>query len=217
MFIGHFGPGLAVKKVAPKPSLGTLIFASQFIDLLFPILLFLGMERVEIDPGNTVVTPLNLVHYPISHSLSGVLIWALLFGGFYFLIKRHGKNAFWLGALVVGHWILDLITHRPDLPLVPWSETKVGFGLWNSLWGTIVVEGFTFLGGVYLYTTSTRATNRRGSYGLWLFLGVLTAIYIGGLFGPPPPSPEPIVIAGLAQWLFVLWAYWIDRNRENTS
>jgi membrane-bound metal-dependent hydrolase YbcI (DUF457 family) len=215
MFIGHFGPGLAVKKVAPQLSLGTLVFASMFIDLLWPIFILFGFEWVEVDPGNTIVTPLNFVHYPISHSLLGVIIWALLFGGIYFFIKKNVKNAFLPGALVVGHWILDLFTHRPDLPLLPWSETKVGFGLWNSLWGTIVVEGLIFIGGAYLYIHSTRALNRKGSYGLWLFLGFLIVIYIGGLFGPPPPSPEPIVIAGLAQWLFVFWAYWIDRNREN--
>jgi membrane-bound metal-dependent hydrolase YbcI (DUF457 family) len=214
MLIGHFGTGLAVKKVAPTASLGTLIFASQFIDLIWPIFVLLGLERVEIDPGNTVVTPLNLVHYPISHSLLAVLVWALLFGGCYYLIKRHGKNAFWLGALVVGHWLLDLITHRPDLPLVPWSDTRVGFGIWNSLLGTIVVEGFIFLGGAFLYIKSTRAKNRRGSYGLWVFLGFLLAIYVGGLFGPPPPSAESVAIVGLAQWLLVVWAYWIDRNRE---
>ena len=172
MFIGHFGTGLAAKKVAPQTSLGTLIFAAQFIDLLWPMLLLLGLERVEVDPGSTVVSPLNFVHYPISHSLLGVLIWAVLFGGIYFLIKKNGKNAFWLGTLVVGHWLLDLFAHRPDLLLVPWSETRVGFGLWNSLVGTIVVEGFIFLGGAYLYMKSTRAKNRRGSYGLWVFLGI---------------------------------------------
>ena len=217
MLIGHFGTGLAGKKVAPTPSLGTLIFASQFIDLIWPIFVLFGLERVEIDPGNTVVTPLNLVHYPISHSLLGVLIWALLFGGIYFLIKRNGKNAFCLGALVVGHWLLDLFTHRPDLQWVPWSETRVGFGLWNSLLGTIVLEGVIFFGGAFLYIKSTRAKNRRGSWGVWIFLGFLIAMYLGGLFGPPPPSAEAIAIVGLAQWLFVFWAYWIDRNRENIS
>jgi membrane-bound metal-dependent hydrolase YbcI (DUF457 family) len=177
MFIGHFGPGLAVKKVAPQLSLGTLVFASMFIDLLWPIFILFGFEWVEVDPGNTIVTPLNFVHYPLSHSLLGVIIWALLFGGIYFFIKKNVKNALLLGALVVGHWILDLFTHRPDLPLLPWSETKVGFGLWNSLWGTIVVEGLIFIGGAYLYIHSTRALNRKGSYGLWLFLGFLIVIY----------------------------------------
>jgi len=214
MFIGHFGTGLAAKKVAPQPSLGTLVFAAHFIDLLWPILLLLGLERVEVDPGNTIVTPLNFIHYPISHSLLGVLIWALLFGGIYFLIKKNEKNAIWLGALVVGHWILDLITHRPDLQLVPWAETMVGFGLWNSLLGTIVVEGLIFLGGSYLYIRATRAKNRKGSYGLWIFLGLLIVIYLGNFFSPPPPSSEPIAMVGLAQWLFVFLAYWIDRNRE---
>lgn len=215
MLIGHFGTGLAGKKVAPQTSLGTLIFASQFIDLIWPILVFLGLESVEIDPGNTIVMPLSFVHYPISHSVLGVLIWALLFGGIYFLIKRNGKNAIWLSTLVVGHWVLDLITHRPDLLIIPGIETKVGLGLWNSFLGTIIVEGLIFLGGAYLYIRATHATNRKGSIGLWVFLGLLVVIYISNFFSPPPPSSESIAMVGLAQWIFVFWAYWIDRNRQN--
>ena len=214
MFIGHFGTGLAFKSITPQPSLGTLFFAAQFIDLIWPILILLGFERVEIDPGNTVVTPLNFVHYPFSHSFIGVLFWALVFGGIYYLIKRSIKNAIGLGVIVTGHWILDLFTHRPDLPLTPWTETKVGLGLWNSLLGTIVLEGLIFAGGAYLYIACTRAVNKKGSLGLYGLLGFLTAMYIGNLFGPPPPSPKPIAIMGMAQWLLVLWGYWIDRNRE---
>ena len=84
MFIGHFGVGFAAKKVAVKPSLGTLFLAAQFVDLLWPLLLLLGLERVQIDPGNTVVTPLDFIRYPISHSLLAVIIWGLIFGGIYY-------------------------------------------------------------------------------------------------------------------------------------
>jgi membrane-bound metal-dependent hydrolase YbcI (DUF457 family) len=215
MFIGHFGVGFAAKRIISKPSLGTLFLAAQFIDLIWPILLILGIERVEIDPGNTVVTPLNFVHYPITHSFFGVFFWAVLLGLVYFIIKRNWPSAIWLSLLVLSHWILDLFTHRPDLPLVPWSETRVGLELWNSLIGTIMLEGSLFAAGVYLYLKATRALNRTGVWALWTLVCFLAIIYITNLFGPPPSSVEPIGYIGLAQWLLVLWGYWIDRNRES--
>ena len=133
MFIGHFGIGLGAKKISPKPSLATFFFASQFIDLLWPILLLLGIEHVEIDPGNTVVTPLNFIDYPFSHSLAGVLFWSLVVGGGYYLLKKDRRNSIIVGLLVLSHWILDLFTHRPDLLLMPGGDTYVGMGLWNSM------------------------------------------------------------------------------------
>ena len=75
MFIGHFGVGLAAKPAAKQTSLGTLFLASQFIDLLWPTLLLLGLESVKIVPGATKLTPLEFVHYPISHSLVAVVVW----------------------------------------------------------------------------------------------------------------------------------------------
>ena len=131
----------------------------------------------------------------------------------YFLLKKDYHSAVWLGLLVISHWILDLFTHRPDLQLVPWSDIKVGLDLWDSLIGTIVLEGFIFFIGVYIYLKVTRAKNRTGSWSLWSLVAFLVIIYIGNLFGPPPPSVEPIGYLGLSQWLLVLWGYWIDRNR----
>lgn len=214
MFIGHFGAGFGVKKFAPSISLGTLFLAGQWIDLIWPLFLILGLERVVIDPGNTVVTPLNFIHYPLTHSLLGVLIWALILGGIYYIIKKNLKNALWIGFLVVSHWILDLITHRPDLPLSPGSQTMVGFGLWNSVVGTLSLEIAIFILGIYFYFRSTVANNKTGTIALWALIGFLSIIYITNLFGPPPPSSDAIGYVGLSQWLIVAWAYWIDRNRD---
>jgi hypothetical protein len=216
MFIGHFALGFAAKKVAPQPSLGTLLLASQFIDLLWPIMLLLGWEQVMIEPGNTQVTPLNFIHYPISHGLLAVILWGVLIGGIYFFLKRILKSALMLGVLVVSHWILDLFTHRPDLPLFPGSDIKVGLGLWNSLIGTLLVEGGLFIIGVYLYLKTTRAKNKTGQWTLWALVVFLAIIYITNLFGPPPPEVKPIAYLGLLQWLFIAWGYWIDRNRKVT-
>lgn len=217
MFIGHFGAALAAKKLDNMPSLGTMFLASQFIDLLWPILMLAGIEKVKIEPGNSAFTPLNFIYYPFSHSLLFVLIWALLLGGVYYLIRKNLKSSLILGALVLSHWILDLISHVPDLPLYPGSSIKVGLGLWNFVSLTILVEGLIFVSGAFLYIFSTKALNRKGSIGLWLLLAFLSAIYVTGIVSPPPPSAEAIAYTGLIQWLFIAWGYLVDRNRKYIS
>lgn len=214
MFIGHFGAGLATKKIDPKPSLGTLFMASQFLDLLWPLFLLLGLERVKIDPGNTAFTPLDFTSYPLTHSLMGALIWAVLFALVYYWRKKQLKSAFILGGLVLSHWVLDFITHRPDLLLIPGIDVKTGLGLWNNVWATIIVEGLIFIGGAYLYLKVTKAKNKKGSISLWSLLVFLGIVYISNIVGPPPPSAETIGWVGLSMWLLVAWGYWIDRNRQ---
>lgn len=214
MFIGHYGVGLGLKRAAPKLSLGTLFLASQFIDLIWPTLLLLGVERVAIVPGITRVTPLDFTYYPVSHSLLAVAGWGLLLGLVYFAIRRYAAGAWVCGIAVVSHWLLDLLTHRPDLQLMPGTATKVGLGLWNSLPATLLVEFLVFGLGAWLYLSRTRAVDRKGSIGLWALLGFLVLIHLGNLFGPPPPSVAAIAWSGQAQWLVVLWGYWVDRHRE---
>ena len=214
MFIGHFGVGLAAKKIDSKPSLGTLFIASQFIDLLWPVFLLLGIEKVQIEQGNTAMTPLNFISYPYSHSLFGVLVWAILLGVVYYLLKKNFRTSLLLGLLVLSHWMLDLFTHRPDLQLLPWSDFKMGFGLWNSATLTIIAEGSIFILGAYFYLSVTKSKNKKGSHGLWSLLIFLTLIYVMNIVGPPPSDTNAIAIVGLFQWLLVAWAYWIDRNRK---
>lgn len=217
MFIGHFGAGFGAKKIDNKISLGTFFLASQFIDLLWPFFLLFGLEKVKIEPGNTAFTPLNFISYPYSHSFFGVLIWSLLFGAIYFAFRKNIKSAILLAGLVMSHWILDLITHRPDLPLIPWIDLKVGFGLWNSVIFTMLIEGLIFGVGAYFYIKSTKAENKKGKIGLWSLLIFLVIIYLMNIFGSPPPSEKAIAFVGMFQWLIIAWGYWIDRNRSNVN
>lgn len=217
MFIGHFGVGLASKKIEKKPSLGTLFLAAQFIDLLWPFFIIFGIEQVNIEPGNTAFNPLSFIYYPFSHSLLGVIVWAFLFGLIYFILKKSFRSSVILGLLVISHWILDLITHIPDLPLFPWSSLKVGFGLWNSVPSTIIVEGAIFFAGVYFYLSSTKANNVTGTYSFWSLIIFLIVVYVMNIIGPPPPSAEAIGYVGLSQWLIIAWGYWIDKNRKASN
>jgi len=214
MFIGHFGAGFAGKKFEKSASLGTYFMAAQWIDLIWPILLLLGIEKAEIKPGVTTVTPLDFTYYPFTHSLFGVIVWAVLFGMVYFVIKKKSRTAIILALLVISHWVLDLIVHIPDLPIFPGESIKVGFGLWNSFAATIIFEGLIFALGAYLYFKTTRAKNKIGMYSFVGLIVFLVVMYLANLFGPPPNSIEAIDIVGNAQWLIILWGYWIAKNRE---
>jgi uncharacterized membrane protein YhaH (DUF805 family) len=214
VFIGHFGVAFAAKRAAPSVSLGTLFLAAQLADLVWPNLVLLGLEKVEVAPGNTAVTPLNFVSYPYSHSLVALVVWAALFAGIHWLIRRRGGVVPWLlGALVLSHWILDAVSHRPDMPIVIGGGPLVGLGLWNSVAATVLVETALFLAGVALYVRATRALDRTGVYALWGLVAFLLFISVANLMGPPPPSA--IAVAWVAQsiWLLVFWGYWIDRHR----
>jgi len=214
MFIGHFGVGFGSKAAAPRVSLGTLFLAAQFIDLLWPTLLLLGLEHVRIAPGVTRFTPLDFTDYPISHSLLAVVGWAVLFAGIYFLLRRYPRGAWVCGLAVLSHWLLDLLVHRPDLPLLPGSSTRLGLGLWDFPVATIAVELTIFAVGVGLYAWSTKASDRIGSIGFWALVAFLLLVYLGNAFGEPPPSVVALAWVGQAQWLIVLWGYWIDHHRE---
>lgn len=214
MFLGHFGAGLGAKKLAPSVSLGTLFLATQFIDLLWPTFLLLGIEHVEIQPGATRVTPLNFVDYPFTHSLLMVAVWALAFGLVYWIVRKDVRGSVVLGAAVISHWVLDLIVHRPDLPLYPGDPSKLGLGLWNSFTSTLLVEGAIFFAGVALFVHTSRARNRKGTIAFWGLIVFLVLIYLGNIYGPVPQNVVAIAWAGHFQWLLVIWAYWIDRNHE---
>ena|SRR5438105_5031535 len=212
MFIGHFGVAMAAKRVAPAASLGTLVMAAQLADGLWPIFVLLGVERARIDPGITRVTPLDFAYYPFSHSLLADIGWAAVFTVIYGAVRKDWRTAAWLGALVLSHWVLDLVVHRPDLPVWP-GGPKVGFGLWNSLPLTLLIEFALFVGGAYGYLIATRPRDRLGTALFGAFVLTLAALYLAAVFGPPPPSVQALAITGLAGWLFVAWGYWIDRHR----
>jgi LexA-binding, inner membrane-associated putative hydrolase len=212
MFLGHFGAALAAKRVAPATSLAMLFVAAQLVDLLWPVLVLAGVERVRVEPGNTAFTPLAFEHYPWSHSLLMVLAWAAALGVAYAARTRDRRGAAVVAALVVSHWLLDVLTHRPDLPLAP-GAPAVGLGLWNSVPATIAVEGALFAAGAWLYARQTRPSGRRGTIALGSLVAVLVLVYVASVLGPPPPSAEAVASAGLLMWLFVAWAAWVDRAR----
>jgi membrane-bound metal-dependent hydrolase YbcI (DUF457 family) len=156
MFVGHTAVALAAKSRAPRVSLGWLVAAAYMLDLLWPLFLLAGVERVSIVPGATAFNPLVLDSYPWSHSLLMACIWGLIVMGIARGRGVAGAAAWILAALVVSHWVLDFISHAPDMPLWPGRSPKLGLGLWNSIPGTLLVEGAMFAAGIWMYLRATR-------------------------------------------------------------
>jgi hypothetical protein len=211
-FLGHFGLGLGAKKIAPAVSLGALFAAAQLPTCC-------GRRFSPASNGwrfgpATVMTPLDFVSYPYSHSLMALCIWGLLFGVVYQGVARcSGGAAGSLAALVVSHWVLDFVVHRPDLPLTFTGTARLGLGLWNSMAATFAIEFSMLLAGLALYLRATDAHDRIGSVGAWSLVLFLVAVFLASAFGPPPPGGRAVAWAGEAMWLLVVWGYWIDRHR----
>ena len=213
MFIGHFGVALAAKKVAPRTSLGTLILAAQFIDFLWPLFLLLGFEHVRIAPGITKVSPFDFTDYPISHSLLMVILWAILFGGTYHTLRRYTRGTLVVAAAVLSHWVLDFIVHRPDRPLRPGGQVRVGLGLWNSLPASIAAEVIFFGVGLWIYLSCTRARDKVGRYGFGALIAFLFFGWLSTLFAGAPPNVTSLAWGGIGMWLTVPWGWWADKHR----
>jgi hypothetical protein len=214
MFIGHFALGFAAKPLTPRVGLAVLFGAAQLVDVLWPIFVGLGLEHVRIDPGNTRVTPFDFISYPYSHSLVAMLIWGVLAGAL--ATRRFSDRHVFLviGGLVVSHWFLDFISHRPDMPIYPGSA-KFGLSLWNSVAATVIVETLMYVTGVWIYIRATRARDAVGRWGFAAFALFVFVMYVVNLVSPPPPSVTAVWISAIAgAAILFAWAAWFDRHRD---
>jgi hypothetical protein len=192
MFVGHYAPSFGLRRLSSVP-LWALFLAAQFVDVLWAVLVMLGIERVRIVPGYTSASPLALDYMPYSHSLSATLVWALLAGilGAAIWDRRGGAV---LGACVLGHWILDLLVHVPDLPLVG-NQHKVGLGLWNDATLSFVVEAALLLGMVAVYVRGARRT-----LPVWLFAFAMLGMQASAFILPLPASSTELAAMALANY-----------------
>jgi hypothetical protein len=215
MFVGHYGPsfaGTALKKSIP---LWVLFVAVQLLDVFWSLFVILGIEKVRIVPGITRTNPLDLYYMPYTHSLDGAMVWALAGGIVYWLFRRADG---WGGAAVVSaavfsHWILDLLVHRPDLPLYD-NRLKIGLGLWNFPATALAIELALLFGGMYLYLRTTEAVSGAGRYGMVAFGFVMACVQVALFFGPPPSSDRAAAITALTLYaVFAAAAYWLEKKR----
>ena len=207
MFVGHYAAAFVAKGVEPRIPLWALLLAAQFVDLLWGVFVLLGVEKLRLVPG-LPTTPLDLYFMPYTHSLLATFIWAVVV----FAIVRSTKSlggtarvAVVVALAVAAHWFLDLIVHRPDLPLVGDDTLKLGFGLWNYPIPAFALEMILLLASISFYVRACgmQGPARRGALGLAIGFLVLQLVW---LFGPVPPSPQAVAVMALATFLFIAWA-----------
>ncbi|MEP7132371.1 MAG: hypothetical protein ABI914_04355 [Acidobacteriota bacterium] len=212
MFVGHFGAAFAAKRAAPRVLLGTLFLSFQFADLLWPVLLIVGVEHVRAAPGLMPTNPYDFYDYPISHSLTALTLWGALFGAAHWFRRRDTRAAIVLAAGVVSHWFLDALMHRPDVPVFP-RGPYVGLGLWRSVFLTVAIEGSLYAAGIAMYLSSTRPKDRTGTWSLWALVAFLGAGWASSVGTMKAVDAGKLAWGALALWLVVPWGYWIDRHR----
>ena len=157
MIAGHFAFAAAVRARDRSAPLWALMLAAEWLDVVFVPLVALGIEGMKRAPGAPPGYGDGSFHIPWTHSLLGAAILGALFGAAGSLRwgKRAGTVLFWV---VLSHWALDLIVHRPDLPLVPWGGPAFGFALWNVRGAAIAVELALVVAGSALYHRSAPRT-----------------------------------------------------------
>jgi hypothetical protein len=219
MFVGHYGPSFAIKSLRPAIPLWLLFLAVQIVDVAWAVLILLGVEKVRIVPGITASNPLDLYYMPYTHSLVAAIFWSVAVAVFVWLLPRVATRAaaVWVGAAVFSHWVLDLLVHRPDLPLYD-DTMKVGLGLWNYPTVALALESALLVGGMILYLRVTKPINAIGRVGLPIFGVLMLAIQSYVFFGPPPASPAAAAITALASYVvFAVIAEWLARQRKHVD
>jgi hypothetical protein len=217
MLVGHLAVALTAKKIEPKISLGTWTLAAFLADLVAFLLLIAGVEHFDPVPGAELNRTIgrDIVY---SHSLLMDIVWGALFAGVYFLRRRNPRGAWMLFAVVVSHWVLDVIRHRPDMALAPGIGQVYGFGLWSSLPAVLIVEGGFWLVALVLYVRATRPAKYAGRYAFWIGVALITLVWYGNIYAGMDPNPVKAGVGGLVVFsLMVAWAYWINRLRPTKA
>jgi hypothetical protein len=212
MFVGHYGVSFAARKVDDSIPLWVLFLAVQWLDVIWAPLVLLGIEKVRIVPGYTATNPLDLYYMPYTHSLVADLLWSIAAAGAYYLLRRaHPRTSLLVGLAVLSHWILDLVVHRPDLPLYD-NSAKVGLGLWNHPAIAFGLEAALLFGGIAAFLWARPAQRT----GIILFGVVMLGIQAYVFFGPPPASPAAAASTALAAYGIFALVIWFLADRRSS-
>lgn len=210
MFVGHYGVSFAAKPAHKPIPLWLLFVAVQWLDICWSVLVMLGIERLRVIPGFTEGSNLDLYYMPYTHGLLGALVLSALLGGVSALFFKDKRRVFWIvAACAFSHWLLDLVVHVGDLPLLG-DSAKVGFGLWRHVAISFPLELAVLWSGAVVYAVSGFNSLR-----LWVYVAALTALQAYGTFGGGPASPLAEAHTALGAYIaLALLAVTVERGSQ---
>ena len=213
MLVGHFAISLLGKRIEPKLSVGTLMFAAMLPDVLWCLFMIVGLEQIRVNSGSTF--KLEAVEIAYSHSLVTGVVWGGLLALLYLGRFSNRRGAWLLLGAVLSHWFLDVLSHSHDMPLAPGIPTRLGLGLWNSIPATLTIEDGFWVVSIWIYLSVTRARSRASLALLWLPVAFLTLAWYGNIAGPPPADPSAIRFTSLVFFLLTIgWGYLLEKTRR---
>ncbi len=216
MLIGHYGPAFAIKAIDKKVSLWMLFIAVQLPDIIWGTLILTGIEKAYINPS-LESNPLDLSYMPYSHGMLSTIIYSLVAVGILMLFPYFRKNkssAWWIGAAIFSHWILDFLSHRPDLPLYG-NSAKVGLGLWNYPTLAVIIEVGIFIAGAIWYAIRVEGFKGWANYLFWGFVGIAS---IASSVRGDAMSPGSVDTVAISAMIFYAVAttiiYFVEKNER---
>jgi hypothetical protein len=213
MFVGHYGVSFAANRVRRRVPLWVWFIAVQWMDVVWSVLVLLGIEKLRIVPGFTEANAYDLYYMPYTHGLPGSIGLSFVLGVIValFIPGNRATTILLVAAASFSHWVLDLFVHVPDLPLYD-NAAKVGFGLWRHVILSFPLELILLGLGAWFYARKTTFASAKGKYVFCGFVVFLAAVQVYANFGPPPSSPEAMGITALAFYVVLaLMAEWVER------
>ena len=216
MLTGHYGPAFIIKAIDKKVALWMLFIAVQVPDIFWGTFILTCIEKARLNT-ELLSNPLELYYMPYSHGLLSSLIYSLLAVVLLLLFPYFRKNkasAWWIGAAIFSHWVLDFLSHRPDLPVIG-NTMKIGLGLWNYPLAAVIVEGGIFLGGAIWYAVKSGGFKRTATWVFWLFISLSLVMSSVRELIMSPVNINSVAVSALCFYVFAtLVIYYVEKNEK---
>ncbi|WP_239618066.1 hypothetical protein [Cohnella mopanensis] len=211
MLAGHYSVSYLLKKADSEIKLWQLFLAVQWLDVVWSLFILFGIEKADTQ-HSLPASPIHLTYMPYTHGFLSSLLWSgAAYLGYRVFYRGKGsgkgsrKSALVIASAVFSHWVLDLIVHDHDLPLLG-DRYKVGFGVYHSIFWSLFIEFGLLLIGLFIYMRSTEGKGSfLGKYGMGFVFVILLLFNVVSIWGPHPPNEKVVAVFNFCYYVGFTW------------